>query len=324
MKGFGATLLCVLAVWWLAGAPASAGEELVHRWLFVMRTLNDDEILQDTLALLPRASAAGYTAVVLSDWNLYRLDRAGPDHAARVRRLQHEARAHGLELIPCVMPIGYSAAILGYDPNLAEGLPVKEALFIAADGLARLSPDPPVSLPGGGFERAEGHRFEGWNWQDNPAESTFLDRQVSRGGQASARMDRIGETSPVHGLCRIVRTVRLHPHRQYRLSAWLKTEDFERPDSVRMQVLAGTEGERPLSFRSLEVEPTQDWRQYHVVFNSLESEQARVYIGAWGGKGGRLWWDDVAGQLRPHGDLGRAGLGSPGPVATARPGPHRA
>lgn len=79
---------------------------------------------------LPRAAASGYPAVVLWDWDLFRLDRAGPEHAANARRLQEEARRHGLDLIPCVMPVGDSLSVLEQDLNLAEGLPLRDALFI--------------------------------------------------------------------------------------------------------------------------------------------------------------------------------------------------
>ena len=116
-------------------AQSEPGErELSRRWLFVMRNLRDSENVERTIELLPRAAAAGYNAVVLSDSTLYRLDGGGESYAQNVRRVQAEAEKHGLELIPCVMPIGYSGSIIGADPNLAEGLPVKDALFVARTG----------------------------------------------------------------------------------------------------------------------------------------------------------------------------------------------
>ena len=271
---------------------SSDANGLAHRWLFVMRTMRDADALERTIALLPRAAAAGYNAIVLSDWHLYDLDE-DPGYAANLRRLQAEARRNGLDLIPAVMPIGYSGSVLGVDPNLAEGLPVKDALFVARGGEARLEPDPSASLPGGDFERCEGDRFLGWDWQENAGGSIFADHEVVHGGRTSARMEHIAEASPEHGHCRIVRTVKLQPFHQYHLSAWVKTQDFDRPGSVSIAILAPTEQERQLCWASPSVARTQDWTQYHVVFNTLQWDEARIYIGSWGGGQGRLWWDDV-------------------------------
>ncbi|UCC67733.1 MAG: hypothetical protein JSV79_11530 [Armatimonadota bacterium] len=289
-------LLCMTAILGMLVGCASGEQpeqKLPHRWLFVMRNLRNPANVERTIELLPRAAAAGYNALVLSDSSLYDLDSAGASYAKNVRRVQEEARRHGLELIPCVMPIGYSGSILGADPNLAEGLPVKGALFVASDGIARLSADPAVSLPGGDFERIEGGRFAGWDWYDNPGKSIFPDRQVVHGGRTAARMERISEADPVHGHCRFMRRVQVAPFRQYHLSAWVKTQDFEAPESVRVSVLAPTEKERAVASIALEVKKTQDWAQYHLVFNSLSWEEVQIYLGTWGGKGGRIWWDDV-------------------------------
>lgn len=284
-------LLCLSAA-----APARAVEAdkpLARRWLFVMRTMRTTEDLERTIALLPRAKEAGYNAIVLSDWWLYKLDQTTDQHKQNLLRLQQEAKKYGLDLIPCVMPIGYSGAIIGHDPNLAEGVPVKDALFVAHDGKATLQPDPPVSLPGGDFERVEGNRFAGWDFQDGVGESSFADREIVHGGRTSLRMERIGEVSPEHGHGRIMKAVKVKPFRQYHISLWIKTDDFETPDRLQVAVLAPTEEERSLAYGELKVKRTQDWTQYHLVFNSLNWDEMRVYIGCWGGKGGRVWFDDV-------------------------------
>ena len=41
------------------------------------------------------------------------------------------------------------------------------------------------------------------------------------------------------------------------------------------------------------VEPTADWRQFTIGFNSLGFEQVRIYAGVWGGRDGRFWLDDL-------------------------------
>jgi hypothetical protein len=248
--------------------------------------------LAATLALLPRAQAAGYNAIVLSDGGLYDLDE-NPSYRENVLTLQREARKHGLDLIPSVMPIGYSGAIIGRDRNLAEGLPVKDALFVARGRQAVLVPDRQVSLPGGDFERAEGDVFEGWDMQDYPGKSTFADHQVAHRGGASVRMENIPQADPNWGHCRFSRAIAVKPYHQYHISAWIKTEDFEAPQNAKITVLAPTEQERSLSYGYFDIKHTQDWTQYHIVFNSLGYDNVRLYFGTWEGKAGRIWWDDV-------------------------------
>ena len=288
-------VMCLLIVTGLCLGCASAQErELSRRWLFVMRNIRQPENVERTVALFPRAQAAGYNAVVLSDSSLYRLDTADEAYRNNLLRLQREAKQHGLELIPCVMPIGYSGSILGDDRNLAEGMPVKDCLFVVRGGEGVHVPDPEVALPGGDFDSAEGNVFGGWNMQDYPGQSTFADHEVVHSGRTSVRMENIPQADPRWGHCRFSRAIALKPYRQYHVSAWIKTEGFEAPHTVNISVLAPTEQERSLCYAHFDIKPTQDWTEYHIVFNSLGYDTVRLYFGTWEGKGGRIWWDDVA------------------------------
>ena len=40
------------------------------------------------------------------------------------------------------------------------------------------------------------------------------------------------------------------------------------------------------------IERTQDWKRVDIVFNSLACKKVNVYFGVWGGKRGKIWWDD--------------------------------
>ena len=64
------------------------------------------------------------------------------------------ARELGIELIPCVMPIGYSNSILQNDPNLAAALPVKDCLFVAGSTTASVVGTNNL-LSGGNLDAAE-------------------------------------------------------------------------------------------------------------------------------------------------------------------------
>ena len=55
----------------------------------------------------------------------------------------------------------------------------------------------------------------------------------------------------------------------------------------------GAGGQGWLNYDSLRVKPTQDWTTHHVVFNSFSNDEALIYFGCWGGRGGSLWLDDA-------------------------------
>src|SRR5439155_4710552 len=85
--------------------------------------------------------------------------------------------------------------------------------------------------------------------------------------------------------------VKAAPWRQYHASVWIKTENFDSAGSVRLFGMG--EGGRVLSHSNLGVKQNQDWTEHHVVFNSLDNQEVRIYCGTWGGRGGKLWLDDV-------------------------------
>jgi len=116
--------LCVLYA--LASAPAAIaaepGLQLKHRWVYVSTNLLVDKNVEWAVRLLDRAAKAGYTGVVLTDSKFMRWDNLPDRYARNVHRVRDEVRKRKLDLIACVMPIGYSNSLLSRDPNLAEGL----------------------------------------------------------------------------------------------------------------------------------------------------------------------------------------------------------
>ena len=102
-------------------------------------------------------------------------------------------------------------------------------------------------------------------------------------------MESIGKNP--NGLCRLAQPIKLQPHRQYKISFWVKTENLS-PANPEVKVLTPG-GQGSVSFESFHAARTQDWKQYHLVFNSMDETEGRIYLGVWGGKEGRLWWDDL-------------------------------
>src|SRR5262249_21125129 len=145
---------------------------------------NADELIR----VIQRAGKAGYTGVVLADYKLNILDRVPAHYFQNLARVQAAAKKAGLEIIPAVFPIGYSSGLLAHDPNVAEGLPVRDAPFVARKGVAVPASDPPA-LVNPGLEETRGDRFTGYSFQDDPGTKTFADRETTHGGKVSCRMD---------------------------------------------------------------------------------------------------------------------------------------
>ncbi len=249
MKALLLALLC-------AGSP-----DRPELWLYHSTNLQVRENVDRLEKLWRRAAKAGYTKILLADSKFARLGDLGDvtgryfAHLERVRKLARELK---LEVVPAVFPVGYSNSILWHDPNLASGLPVKNALFVVRGGEARLVPDPPVAF---------GPKFR------------FKDKTVSiEGGMAVVR------DNP--GNARFTYELNLPKYRCYHVSVRIKTEDFTGQPEIKAI------GDRVLTYTDLGVKRTQDWKEHHIVFNTLENERVIVYFGVWGAARGTLRWKD--------------------------------
>ncbi|MBI3946730.1 MAG: carbohydrate binding domain-containing protein [Armatimonadetes bacterium] len=271
---------CLLAGILLAGgvraalSPGNSGARAPaqKRWLFVWRNLRNPSEVDRMIARFPRARAAGYNGVVFSH-NI-------PE--AKAAELKEAAQQNGLDLVAVVM--GGTR-----DRNYVEGVLSKDALFIAQGGAASHQPDNPTRVVNGDFEDVAGDRFRAWPMQDDPGVTTFADHEVTHGGGTSLRMESIGRNQYHHA--RLAQPLTLQPHRQYRISIWVKTEGLVGVEPE-VKVLAVDSG-RPISFQTFPCRPTQDWTHYDLGFNSLECRDARIYVGSWSGSAGKVWWDDL-------------------------------
>jgi hypothetical protein len=259
--------------------------------VYVSQNMLVDSNVQKVIDIMRRAKTAGYNGIVLDDYKFNVLDRVDQRYFKNMDAVKRASSELGMDIYPAVFPLGYSEGVLTHDPNLAEGLPVRDALFVARDGKIDLLPDPSVVLANGDFEESNGDKLAGWSMQDGIGKCTFVDKSVRYKGSQSLRMENIGTADPQHGNGRIAQIVNVSPYRQYHLSAWVKTDNFETPGNVNVFAM-GLDG-RMLSYNTIKVERTQDWRQIQVIFNSLGNKQVRIYLGVWDGKGGKLWWDDV-------------------------------
>jgi hypothetical protein len=236
------------------------------------RDMSDPKEVERMIARFPQARASGYNGVAFSH-------NVAPAKAAA---LQQAAKDNGLDLVALVM--GGS-----HDRNYMEGVPVKDAVFVARGGRAALEPDTTARVLNGDFEEANGNHLKGWTMQDDEGLTTFADHEVVHSGKASLRMENIGKNQYQH--CRVAQPISLQPYRQYRVSFWLKTAQLS-PADAEVKVL-NSNAQHSVSFQSFHVDATQDWKHYDLVFNSLENPRGMLYLGSWSGKTGKMWWDDL-------------------------------
>jgi hypothetical protein len=263
--------------------PAPYPDRLV--WVFGWGLERDGDVAAIT-NVLAQAAGSGLSGAVLSA-GLDSLCKRSPAYFHRLAQVQQSCQQLGLELIPSVFSVGYGGGTLSHDRHLAEGLPVKDAPFVADGTKARFVPDTTVQISNGGFEEFSGDQFKGFNFHDQPGEISFADKVVKHSGQAALRLENF-KANP-HGHGRIMQEAKVDPHRAYRMTIWVRTEGLKPANAFRLLVLAG---DRDLAPRTFDLPPSTDWRKFTMLFNSLDRDSVRLYAGLWGGKEGTVWLDD--------------------------------
>jgi hypothetical protein len=246
-------------------AVQTRGGEL---WLYCSQNLWVDKNIDNLEQLFARAGKAGYTHVLLADSKFAKLDDMDARYFKNVERVKKIAAENHLEIVPAVFPIGYSNDILWHDPNLIEGLPVRDVEMEVHNGVAQLPAPKEPLLKAGDFSD-----LKKWSWHDDTVQSEN-GAVVIRNANGK--------------LARIVQKLTLKPFHRYHLSVRIKTVGFKGTPEVK--VLAD---ERSLQENFLGVKPSQDWTLHHIVFDSLEHTNANVYFGSWDPRAGELWFDDA-------------------------------
>ena len=254
-------------------------------WIFGFDFQKEEEI-QKIKEILKEAKESGYNGMVFSAGLDY-LCKQDETYFKHLREIKEFCDKLKLEVVPAVFSIGYGGGLLAHNRNLAEGLPVKDALFVVKGNEASFVSDSDVKILNGGFEEFSGNNFKNFNFHDQPGEISFVDTQVKRSGNASIRFENFTANPYGHG--RIMQEISVKPYRCYRMSIWVKTENLQPSGCFNLLVLAD---ERDLAPRTFNIPSTTDWTKVTMVFNSLKYDKVRVYAGVWGAKGGKFWLDD--------------------------------
>ena len=268
---------------------------LTERWLFVFRDHALPGNVEKSISLLPRAKAAGFNAILLGDHNLLSIDRKPESYRKDLVRLCEAIRGHGFRLIASCMPVGYAGSILARDPNLAEGVPVKGARFVARGGELHFEQDPPVSLVNGSFASSDGQRLDSWDSHIGLGETLFPEPGAAPGGGMAVR------TEITEKPCQLSQPVKLQPFRHYLIKVRTRIQDMDNREGGEIVVRATDEQGRTrrlnyACLRDLPTSdlPTSDWREQHAVFNSFRFTEARVGIGTSSEGTGTVWWSDIS------------------------------
>jgi hypothetical protein len=266
---------------------ARAADRFADRFVWIFGWgLDKDSDVTEISSLLETAGKHRINGAVVS-FGLDNLCKKSPEYFKRLDQIKKSCEDNHLELIPSFFSIGYGGGALSHNRNLAEGLPVENAPFLVKDGVGRLADSKEVSLRNGGFEEHSGNNFKGFDFCDQPGEVSFADTEIKHSGQAALRLEHFTANPDGHG--RVMQSVSVQPHRCYRVTAWVKTENLEPANAFRVQVLAG---DRSLAPRDFPVPATGDWRKISMLFNSMEFNKVGLYAGLWGGKSGKVWLDD--------------------------------
>lgn len=265
----------------------SALAQYPNRWVYISRSLQQDSHVEDFRNIARVASEHGLTGVMLSA-SFDNLDRQGEAYLKRLAAVRQIAQERSLEIIPLFFSPGYAGGILAHNRNLAEGLPVEGALYVASKGEARLLPDPAVAIVNGSFEDYSGNTVLAYRLQESPGVISFVDHNVAHSGRVSLRFENFTANPYGHG--RIMQEIPVQPNRCYRATAWVKTQDLEPAAAFRIQAL--TASGQALAPWDPKMLSTTDWRKLTFGFNSGNNEQIRLYAGTWGAKSGKFWIDD--------------------------------
>lgn len=255
------------------------------RWVYVSSSLDSDQELDRVEGIARAASEHGLNGMLLSA-GVDAMDLKSPEDLARVTRLKQTCDRLGVEIVPAGFGVGYGGGVLAHDKNLAAGLPVRGALFVAGAQEARFQADPSVSLTNGGFEQHDGSLPNGFVMQGARA---VIDTAVFHSGKASVRFE---DFSGPEGAVFLTQSLRVHPYRSYRLRAWVKTAGAGPNMAIHLHAIA-PDG-RALSYMEPPLPAASDWHEVTWGFNSWYADHVEFRVGVSDGKTGKVWVDDVA------------------------------
>ncbi len=255
--------------------PFAAPARAMEKWIYCARNLAVDKSVTEIEELMRRGQAAGYTHMLLTDSKFARLggiEQMHGNYLKNAERVKQLAAQYKIELVPALFHVGYSNNMLWHDPNLVEGLPVKDVPLVVQGGEARLADADAPALPRGDFSDPKQ-----WSWYDKEA-ITFENGAAK--GTANGQNVRLAQKLAVQ------------PFRQYHVTVRVKTQGLKgaRPE---VKALPAKNGGTALNWDYLKVKDGEDWSTQHVTFNSQDNTDVSLVFGVWGASAGTVWWSEA-------------------------------
>ncbi len=290
-------VLSALATLTLASACLGADAWTAQdRWFYVAMNAGNDEQVEKLSSLVERAGKAGLNAMLWStSWDS--CDRWDDAQIERLERVKKACADADIEIVPILWSVGYGTMI-GKDPNLAEGLPITDLPMVVRDGEAVFEAAE-IEVNNGGIEEWNGNKVAGFNFNDEPGVISFRDDEIKHSGKSSIRYENMESNKHGHG--RLMYEARLQPGRVYDVSVWMKLDGLQ--GDVMLQVYSEDGEQSAVGRPNVDRDPngayTCDWVNVRTIFQAPASGVSRVYAGAWGGKNGKMWIDDL--KIEPLG-----------------------
>ena len=220
--GTAAVALAILGGALLCGSARAGEEKLDIRWRWVYSPTNFqvDANVPAVVKLLERARKAGYNGIMIGDWKWGNFENRPARYYENMKKVKAASDRIGIEIVAMVAGVGWSGSILQNNPNMAEGIEVRDCVLAVKDGKATVANRDNI-LPFGGFEKLRGNgRLDGWSWYDSHGTATVQDAEVFHSGKASVRMSDF-DKGEAHRNCRLNKPLKLKPWLQYLLTMWV-------------------------------------------------------------------------------------------------------
>lgn len=261
--------------------PADDFKVYPNRWVYVATHLDSDGELERVENVVRTASQHGLNGMVI-DGGFDAFDLKPRDYVRRLLHLKKVCDNESVELIPLGFNASRANGVLAHNKNLAAGLPVHDALYVAGDREAHFVSDSPARLLNGSFEDQMANLPANFSVHDG---RVVLDTTVAHSGSASVRFDGASRSAFVS------QEVRATPYRCYGLHCWIKTAEVSSGTDFHLSAIA-PDG-RDMAYLEYPLAGTSDWTRIDWAFNSWYADRVDFQVGFYGGSSGTIWVDDV-------------------------------
>ena len=273
---FGTLLTFVLAQPSCADdAPGTLG----YRWFYIEQGTKSQAAVERLKTLVDTAADHGLNGIVLqASWD--NILNWPDDRFVHLQEVKAHCDSRGMDLIPLMLSAGYGHGVVRQNPNLAEGMPFRGALFKVQGKQAHLVPDQPVTPQQGGFEKTKGHQCRFLSLQEEPGRKTHIDRTVAHSGRASLRFERSAK-----GAKRIAFDLP-KPFANYVIRFWAKSSQ-ETGVELALCIYDGKHQRKRIN-----IPLTDEWSLAEVTVATLDRKPSAM-IGLWQEGEGSAWIDDL-------------------------------